>query len=742
MYIFASAIKKILKHSKLFKFMSKFLLLAIFACSIFTANSQKTYKYSIAPKDSVVDIYFSDTIFDPYQWMENPSDPRLKDWIDDQKKLTEKLGHKQTQIWTLREQIATMYSNIEREKIEGYVEKEEKNKDRYEFKDKYIEYNRAPDLLYKKNSDSNYKYLIKIKEFRNTKDDNVIITNIGLSPDFDIAAISMSHSGSDWREVYFFDLENGQQLSDTLKYLRNGSQVIWNGNGVYYDSYKKPVEGRELLDKAVGQTLYYHKIGTTQSNDLMLYQNPDTTGAYRFRYFKQDSTKLFFYHQYQSKGKIYNAVSYGNINENKSVFLKNFLLYPKSDSIGFKIEELFGDTAILSTTWDTPNGKLMTANINQLNSLEKLVPEFDVPMRSANRLGKDMIACTYRNDGQYFVLIFNLQGELLKKIDFPFGKSVKSFYENDPEAEYTDFCISSFYHPNIWYQLSLKDFSFKPISNIWIPYDAKKLETRYIKYISKDGTEIPMYITCLKDTKLNGNNPTLLYGYGGYGVTIEPFFNESVALWLLHGGILAVPNIRGGGDEGSEWGKAGRRLKKQNTFNDFIAAAEYLIQEKYTNPDKLAIRGKSHGGLLVTAVAMQRPELFKAVVAEAGVYDMLRFEKFTIGSADANVNEFGSVTNFYDYNNLKSYSPLHNIRDDEKYPNILLLSGDNDDRVPSFHSYKFLATLQARGSSKSVYQLYIIPGAGHGGALTPVDAFEKLLYEYYFLFDQLGIEFW
>jgi prolyl oligopeptidase len=355
-------------------------------------------------------------------------------------------------------------------------------------------------------------------------------------------------------------------------------------------------------------------------------------------------------------------------------------------------------------------------------------------------MGRDKLACIYNDQGKNIVLIFNLKGELLRKIDFPEGKKLNSFYENDDNATHTDFCISSFFHPDLWYQLSLTDLTFKPSNTISVPYKAETLETRYVSYKSKDGTEVPMYITCLKKTKLDGNNPTLLYGYGGYGVTVRPRFDESLTLWLLRGGIIAVPNVRGGGANGSAWALAGRRLNKQTAIDDFIAAAEYLESENYTNSNKLAINGGSHGGLLVGAAMMQRPELFKAVIAEAGVLDMLRFEKFTIGTVNVNTNEFGNTTNPEDYANLKSYSPLHNIKKNKKYPNLLLITGANDDRVPPFHSYKFLATLQEKASNESLYQVLVINGSGHGGALTAEDFTKKIMCKYAFLFRQLDVD--
>ena len=250
-----------------------------------------------------------------------------------------------------------------------------------------------------------------------------------------------------------------------------------------------------------------------------------------------------------------------------------------------------------------------------------------------------------------------------------------------------------------------------------------------------------MYLTCEEDIVLDGTNPVLMHGYGGYGTTVEPFYQASTALFLAHGGILAVPNIRGGGAKGGDWAMEGRRLKKQNAIDDFVAAGEYLIDQNYTKPEKLAISGKSHGALLVEAAATQRPELFQAVIAEAGPYDMLRFNNFTAGGVATNLNEFGNVNKPEDYKNLKSYSPLHNLQKDIEYPNTLLITGDTDDRVPPHHSYKFTAALQELGNNSKLYHLYVTPGSGHGGALAPEDYVEQLVYEYYFLFDQLDIRF-
>ena len=721
--------------------MKKNLFLAILAFASIIAFGQKANKYPVAPKDTTQNTYHdSITIHDPYQWMENPEDPRLTAWLEEQKKLTERLSRQQVRKNTLKTQIGKMYYDYESTINEDLIKTKEAPKPKYLFKPEASENKKSPDLYYKKNDGSNYRYLIKSKDLIKEKNDRVAFTNILVSPYSPIVAVEVSINGSDWRSVYLHNLEANKPL-DTLHKLWVNSNIIWHEEGIYYTAYNKPVTGRELLDKATGQALYYHKIGTPQAHDKMLFQNPETTGVSDFWYTGVDSLKLFMNHQILSRGTTYNAFSLADISSPNSFILKNVLIYPQSDSIELHPFGLISDTIILINHSSAPNGKLLIGNINKVNQIEEFIPEFDIPLLKVSILG-DKLACIYNNDGKMLALIFNRQGELQKRIEFPEGKSVIDFYELNPSAEHTIFDVTSFYHPSLSFELSLRDYSYKPIETLRVPYNPNSVETRYVKYKSKDGTEIPMYITCRKDIKLNGKNPTLIYGYGGYGVSIEPHFNPNHALWILHGGILAVPGIRGGGEVGREWGKQGRRLNKQNAFDDFIAAAEYLINEKYTNPEKIAIKGGSHGGLLVGAAITQRPDLFRAAIAEAGAFDMLRFGEYTVGSHLTNISEYGTVERYVDFENLRSYSPLHRIKEGVKYPNVLLITGEKDDRVPPLHSYKFLAALQEKGDPTSLYHLYIVPGSGHGGALTGTDFVDQILYEYYFLFDQLGVRFY
>lgn len=719
--------------------MKKHYLLGIFlVLTFFVTEAQKQYDYPEVEAEMITDIYFEDSIADPYQWMENPQDPRLESWLEEQSKLIEKEERKQRYEDVLYKQLRSMYVDVDE-----YIDDEDGHRDKfvskYQFKSKNSRVDRTPDLYVREKGNKNYRLLVKIKDLRHSRNEKVKITNKYVNTEHDLVALELSRNGSDWRDIVFFDLETGDQLPDTLNYLRTRSNLVWHGRNVYYDRFDIPVKGRELLDKAKGQTMYYHTLGSPQLADKLLFKNFDRSGTHDFSFFQADK-KLFFYHYLKVKGKLVNVISAANFDA-QPIFLKNFLIYPTGNSLDFRVSAVFEESAIIKTNWNAPQGRVIKVDIGGLNKSSDLVPEYDATLTKVSRLGKDKISCIYRNEGRNMALIYDLEGSILKKIDFKKGKKVNGLYEDDIKKEETLFSVSSFYHPNLYYNLNLNSLMVKPHDSLSVPYNPEFLETRYVKYVSKDGTEIPMYISCLKGTKMDGSNPTLLYGYGGYGTVMEPSFNEIRTLWMLHGGILAVPNVRGGGAEGTDWSEAGRRLKKQNTIDDFIAAAEYLIDENYTTAEKLGIEGSSHGGLLVGAAAMQRPELFKAVIADAGAFDLLRFEKYTVGSVETNLKEFGQTSNREDYENLKSYSPLHNVRPGIKYPDMLLFTGDSDDRVPPFHSYKFMATLQANEPNRSKFLLYVVEGAGHSGPSNSADYSNKMIFKCYFLFDTLGLNF-
>ncbi|MEQ9051513.1 MAG: prolyl oligopeptidase family serine peptidase [Marinoscillum sp.] len=692
------------------------------------AHAQKTYNYPAAPKDSIVDQYFDTTIYDSYQWMENPDDQRLTDWLDAQAKFSRKINN---------HNLINYYgiSLFEKTKLtEDFVDLENEEEPRFEFRLKWYSDNKIPDLLYRKKGEANFQYLMKMKDFRLDKDDNVWIMDNHVSPDGNIALIRISHSGSDWQEGYFFHLPTKTQLQDTLKNLRSSSTVIWNGYGVLYDHYSPPAKGRELLDIPIGQTLKYHRIGTLQNEDEVIYVNLDKTGRDRFSFYNLDSSHLILNHQMYSRGKTYSAIGYIDLTHKTSMTPKDFIL-TEGGEINFTARLISNDTVWLSSDWNAPNGKVYFTSVHSMNQLVEFTKEQSSPLISVNLLGRDKIAIVYKDHFD----ILNHQGEVLKTMNIPKGKALHGLYEYDLNVTHSNFYISSFYHPNLWYQIDLKTLDIKAVAEISVPYRFDRLETRLIEYESYDGTKIPMYITCKKGIKLDSSHSVLIYGYGGYGTTLSPKYDRNKIGFILKGGIYAVPNVRGGGGKGSNWANAGRGLNKGNAIQDFIYAAKYLIKEGYTNPEKIGIMGKSHGGLLVASAAMQQPDLFKAVVAEAGPYDMLRFHKFTIGSTATSINEFGTTDTKEGFTNLYRYSPLHQIQKGTKYPSILLITGDTDDRVPPLHTYKFLATLQENADPTSLIFLNLVKGSGHGGALTIDDYNNHIAITYAFLLKELGL---
>lgn len=585
--------------------MKKLIILGAIIGLISSAFGQREFNYPPATKDTTTNIYFGDKISDPYQWMEDPNDPRLLTWLKEQQAFTKKIANKQTRKWELRAQLSSMYNKVEREQTKSYKERDQKFTSKYDFDEKSTNNSKTSDLVFKHRDQDNYKLLIKAKEYIKQKGDKLDYVSIIVNEERDLAVVALSINGSDWTTGYVFNLKDGQKLPYVLNNLKSSS-LDWFDNTLYFDAYEAPLKGRELLDRAKGQKLYRLEIGKDSLPEL-IYTNPDTTGINSFRFTIWDS-KLFIYHHLKSRNTIYKAISCADLNTT-AFFPKNFLIYPNQENLYLSIEHISSDSVWLITNWDAPNGKVLLADLNIPNKLTEFVPQYDIFLEDVSPLGKNKLALVYLHDGQNIALVYNYQGELLKKIDFPKGKRLRYFYETE-DVTHTKFSVSSFFHPSLLYQISLQDLDFIPVEALTVPYNVSELETRYVSYPSKDGTEVSMYITCKKDLKLNGKNPVMLYGYGGYGVVVEPFYEPSIALFIAHGGILAVPNIRGGGAKGSNWASSGRRLNKQNSIDDFIGAAEYLIKEKYTQPQKMVASGASHGGLLVTAAMLQRPEFF------------------------------------------------------------------------------------------------------------------------------------
>jgi prolyl oligopeptidase len=706
---------------------------------IHLAAMAQPYKYPIAIKDSTVDSYHGTEVKDPYRWMEDLKDPRLNLWLEEQKKFTKRQQKNLKLEDLIHRELASFYFEIDYSEIDSV--RLEKTKTKYRFRYHRSNYNSPPDLQLKGPDHVGYKTVFRTREFAINKDENVEVSDYKVNEDLEKLFVLVNRDGSDWREAYFFNLSKGIEITDTLENLRLGSNITWVNGGVIYDAYKKPEQHNLLRETSSHQALYYHRFGTSQIDDVLLYRNPDTTGNNMFTAKKLDENRLYMDYNIYSRGIKYNALGFADISKPESIYFRNFLVYPDNSELEYRREFIQGDTIFLWTNQHAPNGKLVATNINQKNKLFEIVPESYLLLDHCNPLG-DKLACVYKEDRSQRVIFYDSKGNFIKLAEVEAGQKINYLYEFERKARRTEISISSFFAPDIWYWLNLDDLSLSPSQKISVPYDPTGFQTELVYYNSTLGAEVPMFITYKKGMKKKGSNPTLLHVYGGYGITKEPKFDRDLALWISKGGVYAVAGIRGGGAKGEEWHEQGKGILKVNTIDDINNAAEYLIDEGFTNPGRLGLMGASHGGMVVAAAAIKRPELYKIVVSEAGPHDMLRFGKYTIGKRNANLREFGDVAIKREFDTIYSYSPLHNIIEGEKYPNMLLITGESDERVPPFHSYKLLARLQDKASKDGLYQLYIIPNAGHFGATSANESTDYLRFKYHYLFYHLELDDW
>lgn len=692
-------------------------------------------EYPIAQKDSVIDELFNKKIYDPYRWMEHPDDSRLYDWLSDQDKISKKYGRQLKYSYELESQLKNLIIGTKFNAFDYLEYEEKKDNSKYEVFRETREMNQPPNIYYKEKDSEQDFLLAKAKNFRYNKSDNVLFTSWSFDPSESLIALQLSHSGSDWRELFVFDLNTGKQLNDSIKYIIQ-TPVIWDAEGFYYIRYDEPEKGREHLDRKEGERICYHKIGDKQKDDKVIFKSPRKTSSYNLSINRLNENELIVKHPVKRNNDWNVAFATLRLDSDQARF-NQFLVVPENYS--FVIEEMMGDTVIIRTNFGAPNSRVLMSNLREKNKIYELVPEYKNSLVRVNRLGNDKLACIYLLDGKYSILVYDLNGKILQSLEFAEGKKVTDFRAGE-NSKYVYYRVEAFYHPPISFRMKLDDFSIEPLGIKTLPFDYSRFETKYVTYKSKDGTEIPAYITFDKDIDLkSGENPVLVYGYGGYGNTITPSYNREYMLWLLNGGILVIPNVRGGGAKGTAWASQGRRLNKQNTIDDFISCSDYLVNQEITNYKKIAIKGASHGGLLVAASLTQAPDKFGAAIAEAGVYDMIRFENFTVAGAETNLKEYGTVTDSLDFVNLLSYSPYHNVNS-SNYPPVLIITGDSDDRVPPLHSYKFAARLQDANPDGTIL-LKLIEGAGHNMSSTWDDYFELTAYTYHFLFKELDMDF-
>ena len=675
-------------------------LLLLVACNQTpnNANSEKM-NYPQTRMDNTVDTYFGTQIADPYRWLEDDRSAETAEWVKQQNNFTfgylSKIPYRQA----IKEKLEKLwnYEKIGAPFTEGDYT--------YYYKNNGLQ---NQSVLYRKDKDGKEEVFLDPNTF--SSDGTTSLGEVAFSEDGSLVAYLISEGGSDWRKGIVLNAKTKEVIGDTLIDIKFSS-IAWKGNeGFFYSSYDKP-KGSELSAKTDQHKLYYHKLGTPQKNDQLIFGGtPNEKYRYVSGAVSLDAQYLF----------ISAAV---NTSGNK-LFLKD-LKNPKAPLVtitnSLDADTQFidndGTTLFFETNLNAPNGRLVKAEVAkpQPEYWQDVIPETKNVL-SISATGNYFFA-HYMVDALSQIKQYNYKGELVRDVKLPSIGTAAGFHAKKQET-YTYFTFTNYAYPAQIYKMDLATGATELYWKPAIAFDANNYESKQVFYNSKDGTKIPMMITYKKGIKLNGKNPTLLYGYGGFNVSLMPTFSVANAVWMELGGVYAVPNLRGGGEYGKQWHDAGTKMQKQNVFDDFIAAAEYLINQKYTSPEYLAIKGGSNGGLLVGATMLQRPELFKVALPAVGVLDMLRYHTFTAGAGWA--YDYGTANDskeMFDY--LKGYSPLHNVKKGVSYPATLITTGDHDDRVVPAHSFKFAAQLQANQSENNPILIRIETNAGHGAG-TPV----------------------
>lgn len=679
--------------------------LLIFSCLFSCQETDSTVATSAPlayPETKSVDTvanYFGTEVADPYRWLEDDRSEETGEWVKSQNKVTfayledipfrEALKERLKKIWNY-EKISAPFTEGEH----TYYSKNDGLQNQ--------------SVYYRVNEDGEDEVFLDPNKF--SDDGTISLGGMSFSKSGDITAYAISEGGSDWRKVIVMDAGTMKIMEDTLVDIKF-SGMAWKGEeGFYYSSYDKP-KGSELSAKTDQHKLYYHKLGTPQSSDELVFGG---TAAEKHRYVGASVTE----------DDRYLLISASVSTSGNKLFLKDLsqpasplkTILDNADSDTYVLDNQ-GSKLYLVTNLDAPNQKIVTVDAADPTpaNWQDLIPEREYVL--SPRTGAGYIFAEYMVDAISEVKQYDYEGKLVRDIDLPGIGSVNGF-GGKAEAETLYYSFTNYKTPGSIYAYDAKTGVSTIYKKPAIDFNADDYESEQVFFTSKDGTKVPMIITYKKGMERNGKNPTILYGYGGFNISLTPSFSITNAVWMEQGGIYAVPNLRGGGEYGKAWHDAGTQLKKQNVFDDFIAAAEYLIKENYTSPDYLAVRGGSNGGLLVGATMTQRPDLMKVALPAVGVMDMLRYHTFTAGAGWA--YDYGTADDSKEmFAYLRGYSPVHNVKAGTKYPATMVTTGDHDDRVVPAHSFKFAAELQAKQAGDNPVIIRIETDAGHGAG-TPV----------------------
>lgn len=671
-----------------------------------------------------VDDYHGTKVPDPYRWLEDDvrKSKEVADWVDDENKVTEAYFKDIPERETLRSRLTELWNY---EKYSAPM----KEGGRYFFLKNTGLQNQF--VLYTQDSlESEPRVLIDPNTW--SKDGTVALGPWTVSDDGKYIAYSQSEAGSDWQTWRVLSVDTGKALGDELKWAKfSGASWTKDGKGFFYGRYKEPKAGAQFQSLNLNQELYYHRLGTPQADDVLVYRRPDHPDWGFGPHVSEDGRYLIITVWKGTDSKF--RITYKDLIEPYSMPID--LIETFENDYSFIGND--GPIFFFRTDRSAPRGRLIAIDIRKPDraSWKELIPEAKDNLTGINLVG-NMFVAKYLRDAKTQVKIYSIGGKFVRDVDFPGIGSAVGFGGKQTDTE-TFFVFSSFATPPSIYRYDMISGERSLVRQAKVKFNPDDYEVKQVFCTSKDGTKVPMFITHKKGLELNGSNPTLLYGYGGFNIPLTPAFAVSRLAWLEMGGVFAQANMRGGGEYGEDWHRAGTKLKKQNVFDDFISTAQWLIDHHYTQPAKLAIEGRSNGGLLVGAVMTQRPDLFGACLPGVGVMDMLRFHQFTAGRFW--VDDYGSSDNPEEFKALFAYSPYHNIKKGTIYPPTLVTTADTDDRVVPGHSFKFTAMLQYCQAGPAPVLARIETRAGHGGGKPTSKVIEETADEFAFLVKNLGM---
>jgi len=697
---------------------------ALLVCLLAGAAQQmiKPSTYPVARKGDQVDDYHGVKVADPYRWLEDLDSPETRSWVEAENKLTFAFLESIPQRTAIKDRLTKLW-NYEKYGIPF------KEGNRYFYTRNSGLQNQA--VLYTVTAlDAQPKMVLDPNTL--SADGTVAVSGLQVSPDGKLLAYSLSASGSDWQEWKVRDVETSKDLPDDLKWVKF-SGVSWtrDSKGFFYSRYDEP-KNDTLKGTNYFQKVYFHKLGTPQSDDALIYERPDQKDWLFTGTVTDDGNYLLLtiYQGTDVKSRVY----YKDLKAKDAPVVK--LLDDFDAAYNFIGNE--GRRFWFQTDLQAPRGKVIEVDLSkpERDNWKVVVGEAKEALQATSFVD-DKFILNYLKDAYTEVKIYDTAGKLLNEVAFPGIGSAEGFGGKASDKE-TFYSFTGFTTPTTIYRYDMTTGKSSVFRQPKVDFNPADFETRQVFYTSKDGTKVPMFITYKKGVKLDGNNPTYLYGYGGFSVSLSPAFSVGNLVWMEMGGVYAQPNLRGGGEYGEEWHREGMKLNKQNVFDDFIAAAQWLIDNKYTSTAKLAIGGGSNGGLLVGAALTQRPDLFGAALPAVGVMDMLRFQKFTIGWAW--VSDYGSSDDPEEFKVLYAYSPLHNIKPGTSYPPTLITTADHDDRVWPGHSFKFAAALQAAQGGPAPVLIRIETKAGHGAGKPTTKVIEDIADRWAFLVKTLEMK--